>query len=208
MSPAPNVDRDGPFQMQISSLAYSSYVGAIGIGRIQRGTVKGNAPVVIVDRDGERRNGRVLQVLGFSGLTRIAMPEAAAGDIVAFTGIEELKHLRHGVRSEKVEACRRSPSTSPRSRMTFQVNELALRGTRGQVSSPAARSASGSSGSSSTTSRCASRTPTMQTTSWSRAAASCTSRILIENMRREGYELAVSRPAVIEQGVDGAALEP
>jgi GTP-binding protein len=86
----PKVDLDGPFRMQISQLDYSSYVGVIGIGRIQRGRVKTNTPVTVVGRDGVTRNARVLQVLGFMGLQRTEVPEAQAGDIVAITGVEDL----------------------------------------------------------------------------------------------------------------------
>lgn len=86
----PEVDLDGPFQMQISSLAYSTYVGTIGIGRITRGKVKTNTNVSIIDMEGKIRNGRVLQVLGYMGLERLEIPEASAGDIIALTGIEKL----------------------------------------------------------------------------------------------------------------------
>jgi GTP-binding protein len=89
--PPPEVNVDGPFQMQVSSLAYSSYVGAIGIGRITQGSVKATTPVVVVDRNGQQRQGRVLQVLGFHGLERIEVREATAGDIIAVTGIEDIR---------------------------------------------------------------------------------------------------------------------
>ncbi len=84
----PKVDPEGPFQMQVSSIAYSSYVGAIAIGRITRGKVKPNQPVTVIDHDGKTRNGKILQVLGFMGLERTEVPEAEAGDIIAITGIE------------------------------------------------------------------------------------------------------------------------
>ncbi|HWG65984.1 MAG TPA: GTP-binding protein, partial [Rhodanobacteraceae bacterium] len=87
---APDVDPDGPFQMRVSSLDYNSYVGLIGVGRIQRGKVRTNMPVAVVDREGNKRNGRVLQVLGFMGLERREVPEAQAGDIVAVSGVEGL----------------------------------------------------------------------------------------------------------------------
>ncbi|MGD8617709.1 MAG: GTP-binding protein, partial [Gammaproteobacteria bacterium] len=86
----PQVDLEGPFQMQVTSLDYSSYVGVIGIGRISRGRVKTNMPVTLVDRHGKRRNARIGQVFGFLGLERIEVPEAQAGDIIAFTGIDKL----------------------------------------------------------------------------------------------------------------------
>ncbi|MDH5648834.1 MAG: GTP-binding protein, partial [Gammaproteobacteria bacterium] len=85
----PKVDAKGPLQLQVSSLDYNSYVGVIGIGRITRGRIKTNSPVTVVDRKGKTRNGRVLQILGFHGLERIEVAEAQAGDIIAFTGLEE-----------------------------------------------------------------------------------------------------------------------
>src|SRR3990167_7935115 len=89
--PAPDVDPTGPLQMQISTLAYSSYVGAIGIGRIKRGKIKTGMSVAIIDREGKKRPGRILQVLGHMGLERHEVPEAEAGDIIAVTGIDNLK---------------------------------------------------------------------------------------------------------------------
>jgi GTP-binding protein len=88
--PPPNVDKEGPFQMQISSLDYNSYVGLIGIGRIKRGEIKTNTQVKVIDRKGNVRNGRVLQILGFHGLERVEFDKAEAGDIIAFTGMDEL----------------------------------------------------------------------------------------------------------------------
>ncbi len=87
----PNVDLDGPFQMQVSSLDYNTYVGVIGVGRIQRGSIKANMPLVIVSREGVERKGRMLQLFGFHGLERVEVQEARAGDIIAFTGIEKLE---------------------------------------------------------------------------------------------------------------------
>src|SRR5690606_36468586 len=89
-APKPDVDPEGPFQMRISQLDYNSFVGVIGIGRIQRGTLKKNMPVVVIDREGKKRQGKVLQVLGFLGLERIEQDSAEAGDIVAISGIPEL----------------------------------------------------------------------------------------------------------------------
>src|SRR5690606_8372035 len=86
-APKPDVDPEGPFQMRISQLDYNSFVGVIGIGRIQRGTLKKNMPVAVIDREGKKRQGKVLQVLGFMGLERIEQDSAEAGDIVAISGI-------------------------------------------------------------------------------------------------------------------------
>ncbi|MBV1871063.1 MAG: GTP-binding protein, partial [Gammaproteobacteria bacterium] len=87
---APDVDVDGPFQMQVSSLDYSSYVGVIGIGRVSRGKISTNTQIIITDGKGKPRNGRILQVMGYLGLERVEVPEASAGDIICITGIEDL----------------------------------------------------------------------------------------------------------------------
>src|SRR5690606_4483075 len=86
----PAVDVDGPFQMQVSSLDYNSFVGVIGIGRIQRGSVKLNTQVTVIDKDGKTRNGRILKIMGYHGLDRVDVEEASAGDIVCVTGIDAL----------------------------------------------------------------------------------------------------------------------
>ena len=90
---APDVDADGPFQMQITSLDYSSYVGTIGIGRVSRGHIKAKSPVKIIDKEGNVRSGRLLQLLGFKGLDRVEIEEARAGDIIAITGIDMLNMI-------------------------------------------------------------------------------------------------------------------
>ena len=89
--PPPDVDVDGPLQLQVTLLDYSSYVGAIGIGRIKRGTIKRGMAVTVVDREGKQRSERITQILGFHGLTRVEVESASAGDIVAFAGIAEPK---------------------------------------------------------------------------------------------------------------------
>ena len=88
--PAPKVDVDGPFQMQISQLDYNSFLGVIGIGRIARGTIKANSPVTAIGADGKKRNGRILKIMGHSGLQRVEVQEATAGDIVCVSGMDEL----------------------------------------------------------------------------------------------------------------------
>ena len=205
--PAPSVDRDGPFQMQISSLAYSSYMGAIGIGRIQRGTVRGNAPVVVVDRDGERRNGRVLQVLGFSGLERMAVPEATAGDIVAVTGIEALRISDTLCDPVKVEARPALTVDEPTVRMSFEVSDSPFAGREGrfvtsrQIRERLLRELIHNVALSVEDTADANRLLVSGRGELHLA-------ILIENMRREGYEFSVGRPEVIVKEVDGRSMEP
>src|SRR5476649_168126 len=120
--PAPQVDPDGPFQMRLSQLDYNSYVGLIGIGRIERGKVRTNMPVAVVDRNGKKRNGRVLQVLGFMGLERREVPEAEAGDIVALSGIESLSISDTVCSVDAPEGLPAMTVDEPTISMTFQVN--------------------------------------------------------------------------------------
>ena len=106
--PPPEVDPDGPFQMRISQLDYNNFVGLIGVGRIQRGKVRTNMPVSVIDREGKKRQGKVLQVLGFMGLERVEVEEAEAGDIVAISGVAGPQHLRHRLRAGHArKRCRR-----------------------------------------------------------------------------------------------------
>ena len=204
---APKVDADGPFQMQVSQLDYNSYVGVIGIGRITRGKIKSNSPVVIVDRDGDKRNGRVLQLLGFLGLERVEVPEAQAGDIIAFSGIEELNISDTLCDPKTVEALLPLMVDEPTVSMTFQVNTSPFAGRDGKyVTSRQIRER-------------------LQRELLHNVALRVTDTedpdkfrvsgrgelhlgILIENMRREGYELGVSRPEVIVKEVDGEKQEP
>ena len=127
--PMPPVNLEGPFQLQVSSLDYSSYVGVIGIGRIARGRIQRNTPVTVVSRDGGLRRGRILQILGFLGLERVEVPDAHAGDIIAFTGIEEL-YISDTLCDPNAElAC-----LDQRARRGFEAGELRLDGVefRGQ----------------------------------------------------------------------------
>ena len=140
--PAPKVDPDGPFQMRVSQLDYNSYVGLIGIGRIERGKVRTNMPVAIVDRDGKKRNGRVLQVLGFMGLERREVPEAEAGDIIAISGVESLSISDTVCAVDAPEELPVMTVDEPTISMTFQVNNSPFCGPAAASSSPAARSAS------------------------------------------------------------------
>ena len=129
---APQVDVDGPFQMQISSLDYNSFVGVIGIGRIQRGSVKTNTPVVVVDKDGNRRNGRILQIMGYHGLERVEVPMAQAGDIVCITGIDALNISDTLCDPQHVEALPALSVDEPTVSMTFQVNDSPFAGREGK----------------------------------------------------------------------------
>ncbi|MGH8120214.1 MAG: GTP-binding protein, partial [Gammaproteobacteria bacterium] len=130
--PAPRVNTSGPFQMQISSLAYSSYVGAIGIGRIARGSIQPNSPVVVVDRQGANRNGRILQVLGFAGLERVEIPAAGAGDIIAITGIENIRISDTLCDPKCVEALPSLSVDEPTVSMVFQVSDSPFAGRDGK----------------------------------------------------------------------------
>lgn len=203
----PQVDTDGPFQMQISSLDYSSYVGVIGIGRIQRGKVKTNTNVVILDKDGKKRNGRILQIMGYHGLQRIDVADAGAGDIVCVTGMEGLNISDTLCDPQNPEALPALSVDEPTVSMTFQVNNSPFAGKEGKF----------------VTSRVIKDRLERElihnvalrveaTDSADRFKVSGRGElhlsILIENMRREGFELGVSRPEVIMKEVDGEMHEP
>ena len=130
--PAPDVDPEGPFQMQVTSLAYSSYVGAIAIGRIKRGRVKSGQLVTVVDPDGKTRPGKILQVLGFLGLERYEVPEASAGDIIAITGIEAPRISDTFCDPATVEALPALSVDEPTVTMTFEVNNSPFAGQDGK----------------------------------------------------------------------------
>ena len=203
----PKADVDGPFQMQISSLDYNSYVGVIGVGRITRGKIKTNSPVVIVDNEGKKRNGRVLQIMGYHGLTRVEVPEAQAGDIVCVTGMEGLQISETLCDPQNVEALPPLSVDEPTVSMTFQVNNSPFAGREGKF----------------VTSRNIKDRLEKElihnvalrvepTDSPDRFKVSGRGElhlsVLIETMRREGYELGVSRPEVIMKEVDGEKQEP
>ncbi|HLD16234.1 MAG TPA: EF-Tu/IF-2/RF-3 family GTPase, partial [Coxiellaceae bacterium] len=203
----PEVDMNGPFQMQISSLAYSSYVGSIGIGRIQRGQAKTNMPVILIDREGNTRKGRILQVLKHKGLERIEVPEAQAGDIIAITGIEDLKISDTLCDPNQVEALPPLMVDEPTVMMTFQVNTSPFAGQEGkfltsrQIKARLEREL---------IHNVALRVEQMPDADKFRVfgRGELHLAILLENMRREGYELAVSRPEIITKEENGQTLEP
>jgi GTP-binding protein len=205
--PQPQVDRDGPFQMQVSSLDYSSYVGAIGIGRIERGSVHTNMPVTVVSRSGANRNARILQVLRSEGLERIETQSASAGDIVAVTGVEAPNISDTLCDPACPEALPPLNVDEPTVSMDFLVNTSPLAGRDGrfltsrQIRERLMREL---------IHNVALRVD--ETGDPDRFLVSGRGElhlaILIENMRREGYELAISRPRVILKDMDGQLCEP
>ena len=204
--PAPDAYDEGPFQMQISTLDYNSYVGVIGIGRIKRGKVSTNTPVKIIDRKGKVRSGRVLQVLGFHGLERVERAEAMAGDIIAITGIDPLDISDTLCDPDNVEALPALSVDEPTISMTFQPNTSPFSGKDGKY----------------VTSRNIwdrlqqelKHNVALQVEQLEGERYRVSGRgelhlsVLIENMRREGYEVAVGRPEVIIHEVDGEKQEP
>ncbi len=205
--PPPPVDPDGPFQMQISTLDYSSYVGMIGIGRIRRGQAKAGAPVVIIDREGKTRQGKILQVLAYLGLDRSEVPVANAGDIVAITGIEALKISDTLCDPACVESLPALSVDEPTVSMTFQVNTSPFAGREGKfVTSRKIRERLEQELLHNVALRVEDTADPDKFRVSGRGELHLS--ILIENMRREGFELAVSRPEVITREVDGELQEP
>jgi GTP-binding protein len=205
--PPPAVDLDGPFRMQISTLDYSSFVGAIAVGRIQRGSVKPNQQVVVVKRDGRQHKAKIGLVYGYLGLDRFEVPEANAGDIVAITGIDAPNVSDTLCYPDAVEALPPLSVDEPTVSMTFQVNTSPFAGKDGKyltsrqlkdrlerelIHNVALRVEEGTD-------------PEKFRVS---GRGELHLSILIENMRREGYELAVSRPEVIFREIDGQVCEP
>jgi len=203
----PDADPESDLQMQVSQLDYSSYLGVIGIGRVTRGSVKVNQPVTIVGADGNERNGKIGKVFSYLGLDRIEADKAAAGDICAITGLGELKISDTVCAVGKAEAMKPLTVDEPTVTMTFQVNTSPFAGKEGKfvtsrqilerlqqelVHNVALR--------------------VEETDNPDRFRVSGRGElhlgVLIENMRREGFELAVSRPEVIIKYEDGKKLEP
>ena len=204
---SPEVDGEGPFQMQISALDYSSYVGVIGIGRISRGKVKPNDQIVIVDSDQKQRKGKILQVMGYNGLERLEIPEAQAGDIICVTGIDELNISDTLGDPNTIDALPPLSVDEPTVSMTFQVNDSPFAGREGKyissrnlkerleqelIHNVALRVEQGD-------------TPDKFIVS---GRGELHLSVLIENMRREEYELGVSKPEVIQKEVNGEIHEP
>ncbi|HUH90925.1 MAG TPA: translational GTPase TypA [Lysobacter sp.] len=207
----PDVDPDGPFQMRISQLDYNSFVGLIGVGRIQRGKVRTNMPITVIDREGKKRQAKVLQVLGFMGLERVEVEEAEAGDIVAISGVQGLSISDTLCAVEAPEALPPLTVDEPTISMTFQVNN-----------SPFAGRKDFSGGKFITSRQIRERLEreTLHNVALKVEEGSDPDKflvsgrgelhlsVLIETMRREGFELAVSRPEVIIKEIDGQMMEP
>jgi len=201
------VDIDGPFQMQITQLDYNSYVGMIGIGRIERGRIKTNTPVTLIDAEGNKRNGRILQVLGFLGLERVEVDEAIAGDIIAFTGIEELNISDTVCDPNTVEALPALSVDEPTVTMTFQVNNSPFAGQDGKfVTSRQIRERLERELKHNVALRVEDGGDPDKFKVSGRGELHLS--ILIETMRREGFEMGVSRPEVIIKEIDGVRCEP
>ncbi|MCC5791479.1 MAG: translational GTPase TypA [Legionellaceae bacterium] len=203
----PAVDENGPFQMQITSLDYSSYVGTIGIGRVNRGQISSKAPVKIIDKNGETRSGRLLQILGFKGLDRVEVSNARAGDIIAITGIEKLNISDTICDPQQVEALPPLTVDEPTISMTFQVNDAPFAGKEGKyVTSRKLRERLDTELLHNVALRVEETEDPDKFKVSGRGELHLS--ILIENMRREGYELAISRPEVIMRDVEGEKQEP
>ena len=203
----PEVNDEGPAQMQISALDYNSYVGVIGVGRIKRGRIKPNMQVIVAGSDGSKRKARILQVTGYDGLERVDVKEAQAGDIVCITGIDKLNISDTICDPEAVEILPPLSIDEPTVSMTFQVNDSPFAGREGKYISSrnlkerleqelkhnvALRVEPG-------------ENPDKFVVS---GRGELHLSVLIENMRREGYEVGVSRPKVIQKEINGEIHEP
>jgi GTP-binding protein len=204
---SPEVNDEGPTQMQISALDYNSYVGVIGVGRIKRGKMKPNMQVIVAGTDGSKKKARVLQVMGYKGLERVDVKEAQAGDIVCITGIDKLNISDTICDPESVEILPPLSVDEPTVSMTFQVNDSPFAGREGKyissrnlkerlerelIHNVALRVKPGDS-------------PDKFIVS---GRGELHLSVLIENMRRENYEVGVSRPEVIQKEVNGEIHEP
>jgi GTP-binding protein len=205
--PAPEVKKDGPLQLQISALDSNSYVGVIGIGRIKQGSIKPNDQVTVIDREGNTRKGKVLQVMGYEGLERVEVSEADAGSIVCITGIDKLNISDTICDPMHVKALPPLSVDEPTVSMTFQVNDSPFAGREGKfvtsrnikerlekelISNVALRVVQGDS-------------PDKFIVS---GRGELHLSVLIETMRREGFELAISKPQVIQKEVGDEIHEP
>jgi GTP-binding protein len=205
--PPPDVDPDGPLQLQVSSLDYDTYVGVLGVGRIRRGTLKANAPVSVVAPDGSRRRARVLELYGFHGLQRQKVDAASAGDIVVFSGIENLGISDTLCAPDHEEALPALTVDEPTVSMTFQVNKSPFAGQAGKfLTSRQIRERLDQELKHNVALRADNTDDPDKFRVSGRGELHLA--VLVETMRREGFELAVSRPEVIMHDVDGVEHEP
>ena len=206
-TPEPAVDRDGPLQLQVSALDYSSFTGVIGIGRIARGKVAKNQQVVVAKADGRKVKGKILQVFGFHGLEKVERDSAQAGDIVTFTGIEDLKISDTVCDPDHVEALPLLSVDEPTLSMTFQVNDSPFAGREGKyVTSRNIKDRLDRELIHNVALKVEQQDDADKFTVSGRGELHLS--ILIENMRREGFELAVGRPRVVIKEIDGEECEP
>ena len=205
--PAPDVDENGAFQFQVSALDYNSYIGVIGIGRITRGKVTSNTPVSIIGKDNKVRRGRILQLFRLLGLERTEINTAAAGDIIAITGMDELNISDTLCDPDTVEALPALTIDEPTVTMTFQVNDSPFNGQEGkyvtsrQIGERLFRELKHN------VALRVEETDDPDKFNVSGRGELHLS-ILIENMRRENYEFSVSRPEVIVKNIDDQLCEP
>ena len=205
--PPPDVDTTGPFQMQVSAIDYSSCVGAIGIGRVKRGSIKPNTNVTVIDMHGKTRPGRILQLFQTIGFERLPIQVASAGDIISVTGIDDLRISDTFCDPEHVEALPVLTVDEPTVSMTFSVNNSPFAGREGkyvtsrQIGDRLQREL---------IANVALRVETSEASDEFIVSGrgELHLSILIENMRREGFELSVSRPKVIQKEIDGVMSEP
>jgi len=205
--PPPDVDLDGPLQLQVSQLDYSSYVGAIGIGRIKRGKIRKGMNVTVVDSHGQARNEKIMQVLGFHGLNRVEVDEAGAGDIVAFSGIERPAISETLCDPSRPEALHALIVDEPTIGMTFEVNTSPFAGREGKyITSRQIRERLFREALTNVALRVEETDDPDKYQVFGRGELHLG--VLLENMRREGYEIAVSRPRVVIKEIDGVKNEP
>ena len=205
--PAPDVDLDGPFQMQVTSLDYSSFVGAIGIGRIKRGIAKKNFQNVLITSDGSKRNVKIVQLLGFSGLERHEINSANAGDIVGIVGIENISISDTICDSSMVDPLPPLSVDEPTVSMAFRVNDSPFAGLDGKyITSRNIRERLDKELIYNVALRAENTDDSSEFIVSGRGELHLS--ILIETMRREGFELSVGRPQVILKNIDGKVCEP
>ena len=205
--PHPDVDADGPLQLQVSSLDYDTYVGVLGIGRIRRGTLKANSSVSVVAPDGASRRARVLELFGFHGLERIRADSVSAGNIVVFSGIEKLGISDTLCDPDHEEALPALTVDEPTVNMTFQVNKSPFAGQDGKyLTSRQIRERLDQELKHNVALRVENTSDPDKFRVSGRGELHLS--VLVETMRREGFELAVSRPEVIMHDVDGVEHEP